>query len=133
VADDEKTGSAVGSGSAAAGSGSAAGTPAPVPPPAPVVIEPSKDQLPAMADVAKAKVTRFGPAPRGETLQGIGKSKDVVTALFEELKPGDLAPHPYEAEGGAYAVVQLVARSQPQVTEFEKDADERVAELREKR
>src|SRR5258706_15542267 len=85
-----------------------------------------------MAEVPKAKVSRFGPAPRSPAMAGVGKAKEAIEGLFEQLKQGELAAHPFDADG-AYAVVQLVARSEPQVAEFEKEADERVTELRAKR
>ncbi len=114
-----------------AGSG-AVPTPAP-PAPAPAVeVIASKDQLPAFGDVPKAKVHRFGPAPHSSELPGVGKSKEAVNALFDELQQGDLAKHAYDADG-AYVIVQLVARTTPNVADFDKEADQRVAELRAKR
>jgi parvulin-like peptidyl-prolyl isomerase len=112
----------------AAGSGSAGAPPTtPVTPPADLT--PSKDQLPAMSEIEKPHVERFGPRARANQISGLGQSKAAIAAVFEDLHAGDLAKKVYEAEG-AFVVVQLVDRRQPDVKEFDKDADRRVAELR---
>ena len=115
-------------GSAAPTTGAPA-TPA-VPPVPAADIVPSKDVLPLLSDVAPPHVTRFNNKSRAKQMNGLGASKDAIAAVFDELQPGQLAPHIYEGEGGAYAVVQLVQRNQPNVADFDKDADRRVAELR---
>jgi parvulin-like peptidyl-prolyl isomerase len=111
--------------------GSAAPTPV-MPPALPAIpaadLTPSKDVLPAL-DAPKLHVSRFGPNPRAKQVSGLGQSKEAITAVFEELAPGELAKRVYEAEG-SYLVVQLVARQQPNVSEFDKDADRRVATMR---
>jgi parvulin-like peptidyl-prolyl isomerase len=114
-------------GSAGSGGGSAA---APAAPAGPVTA--STDQLPAMADVAKAHVNRFGPAPRSSSMPGLGKSKEAIAAVFDELEPGQLASQIYEADGN-FILIQSVARAKPNVADFDKDADRRVSELRESR
>ena len=130
-----KTGSAAtqAAGSAAApATGSATSAPAPATPPAspaaPIVA--SKDTLPLMADVPPPHVTRFNSKSRAKQMNGLGASKEAIAAVFDELQPGQLASRVYEGEGGAYIVVQLVQRNQPNVADFDKDADRRVAELR---
>jgi ribosome biogenesis SPOUT family RNA methylase Rps3 len=82
-----------------------------------------------MSEIAKAHVNRYGPSSRGKQMPGLGQSKEAITAVFEELQPNNLAKQIYEADG-AYIVVQLIARSQANVADFDKDADRRVAELR---
>lgn len=130
-------------GSAAAGSaaaGSAAGLvvapatgAAPAAPPAPAAaITPSNDVLPQFGEVQKPTVARFGPSPRSAMMSGIGSSKEAAAALFDELSPGMLAKQVYEGDGG-YAVVQLITRADPNTTEFDKDADRLVEELRQAR
>jgi parvulin-like peptidyl-prolyl isomerase len=127
-------------GSAAPATGSAAPTgagsaaaPATPPAPAPAAdITPSKDVLPAMQEVPKAHVSRFSDNSRGKQVSGLGQSKEAIAAVFDELQPGELAKRVYEAEGG-YIVVQLVERKKPDTKEFDKDADRRVAELRDER
>jgi parvulin-like peptidyl-prolyl isomerase len=119
-----------GSGSAAPAAGSA---PAPVTPPAPPAeLVATKDQLPAMGDLAKAHVDRFGPRARAKQMSGLGQSKDAIDAVYTQLKPGELAKKVYDAEG-AYVVLQLVDRRRPEIKDFDKDADRRVAELRDER
>lgn len=135
---------ATGSAAPAAGSGAGSAAPAPAQAPAtPAASEPVKastDQLPAMADVPKAHVNRFGPTPRTSGMPGLGTSKEAIAAVFDELQPGQLAPQVYEVRadismGGAvsYILVQDVARAKPNVEDFDKEADERVAQLRETR
>ncbi len=113
---------------------SGSGATTPPAPPAPVVedLAPSKDQLPAIGDVPKAHVNRLGPSPRSKQMPGLGQSKEAVDAVFDELKPGELAPRIFFADN-AYILVQLVSRAQPNVTDFDKEADHRVAELRQSR
>lgn len=65
-------------------------------------------------------------------MSGLGSNKDAIAALFDELTPGQLAANVYEADG-AFIVIQLVARSQAQVAEFEKEGDRLVEELRKER
>ncbi|MDB4955431.1 MAG: PpiC-type peptidyl-prolyl cis-trans isomerase [Myxococcales bacterium] len=101
-------------------------------PPVTDIMAPSKEQLPQLGDVPKAKVNSFGPAPRTAQLPGIGASKELVDALFDELTPGMLAKRIYEANGGYY-VVQLISRQSPKVDDFDKNADRRVSELRDAR
>jgi hypothetical protein len=119
-----------GSAAPAAGSGAA---PAPAAPPA---VEdantPSKDQLPAMAEVAKPHVVRYGPAPRAPSMPGLGNSKAAQDAVFDELEVGRIADKVYEANGD-FIVLQLEGREKPNVADFDKSADQRVEELREHR
>jgi parvulin-like peptidyl-prolyl isomerase len=113
--------------------GSAAGSAAPAPAPAPVVdVVASKDVLPPMSEVAKPGLEHIGPTPRQKPLPGLGSSKPAIDAVFDELHPGDYAKKVYEADG-AYVVVQLRDRQQPNVADFDKNADERVAQLRAER
>jgi hypothetical protein len=122
------TGSGATAGSAApgAGSGSAA---APAAPPAPKVVEASKDTLPQVGDVPKAKVNRLGPSPRQAKMPGLGGAKDAIDALFDELEPGTLAKNVYEGDNGNFVVVQLINRSQPKVEEFDKIADAEITQM----
>jgi hypothetical protein len=102
------------------------------PPPAATEVVASTDTLPAFDTVKAPNVTRFGPAPRATSMSGLGTSKEAVNALFDELSPGMLAKHVYEADGN-YVVLQLISRTQPKVEDFEKDADRLVEELRQQR
>ena len=122
-------GSAVAAGSA---SGSGQGSAAPAAPTVSDANTPSKDQLPAMAEVEKAHVARFGPSPRSSKMPGLGASKEAQQAVYDELQPGMLGKQVYEADGN-YIILQLIQREKPDVTEFDKDADARVSQLRERR
>ena len=92
----------------------------------------SKDVLPAMSDVAKPNLQHVGPAPREKKMAGLGESKAAIAAVFDELQPGNVAKQVYAADGG-YVVVQLRERQQPNVADFDKNADDRVAQLRDQR
>ena len=93
---------------------------------------PSKDVLPQFGDVTPPKVVTQGPAPRLLTMPGIGKSAPIETALFDELGQGELAKTVYEADG-KLVLVQLVDKTQPKITDFNKEADEDVLELQQQR
>jgi len=125
-----------GDGSALIAAGSGAGSAAaPAVPAAPTTTEvntPSKDQLPAMAEVEKAHVARFGPSPRSSTMPGLGASKDAQQAVYDDLQPGMLGKQVYLADGN-YIILQLIQREKPNVADFDKDADARVAQMRESR
>ncbi len=124
-----------GGGGSAAGSGS--GSPAaPAAKAAPVPVDlmaPVKEQLPAFGTVEKPKVTRFGPVPHSASMPGIGTDKAATTALWDELQPGSVAKAIYQGEGGAYLLIELVARQTPNVTDFDKDAAAQTEALREER
>ncbi|MGN6103487.1 MAG: hypothetical protein ACTHU0_00035, partial [Kofleriaceae bacterium] len=90
----------------------------------------SKDQLPSFGPVEKAKVRKHGPTPRMTTLPGVGK--EVVPVLFDELTAGMLGKRVYEAEGN-YVLVQVVEKSQAKVEDFDKTADQQIAQLQEAR
>ena len=107
-------------------------TPVKPTPSATEAITPSKDQLPPLGEVPKAKVNSFGPAPRMAQLPGIGPSKELADALFDELGPGMLAKRIYEVNG-SYFIVQLISKQTPKVEEFDKNADRRVSDLRDSR
>ena len=124
-----------GGGSAAgSGSGAAPATAAKAPPPAPIdLMAPVKEQLPAFGTVEKPKVTRFGQVPHSASMPGIGTDKAATTALWDELQPGSVAKVIYQGEGGAYLLVELVAKQTPNVTDFDKDAAAKTEALRDER
>jgi hypothetical protein len=124
---------ATGSPAAGAGSGSATAPTTPPAAPKPTVIEASKDMLPQFAEVPKPKVNRVGPMPRQTKMQGVGTSKDASDALFDELAPGNLAKKVYEGQAGAYVVLQLITRSQPNAADFDKTADAEITRMQEAR
>lgn len=114
-----------------AGSGSAAAAP-PVPPTPKPEIAASTEELPKLHDVPEAHVVRYGPAPRSKQMPGLGSSKEAIAAVFDELQAGNVAKHVYEADG-AFVAIQVIARAQPNVADFDKTADRRMTELRDSR
>jgi parvulin-like peptidyl-prolyl isomerase len=123
---------AAGAGSAAAPAGAgSAGTPAAPAAKADAAIEATKDVLPTIT-VDKPHGSQYSAAPREATMQGIGASKTAANALFDELKPGEVAKRLYESED-AYFLIQLIAHNHPDVAEFDKTADETIAALRDAR
>ena len=104
----------------------------PAPPAAPAPVVASTDVLPASEPVKEHTERYFGKV-RTNQMPGIGQAKDAIADLFENLQPGQLDPHVYDADGG-YVLIQLVQRPPaPLVTQFDKEADKRVAELRQER
>lgn len=118
-----------------------AGGGAPAAPPAP---DHSKDVLPKLGDVEKPKLQVIGPMPRDkEQVGGVGRSAELVKALFEDLEPGAVAPRLFEVEttaaagvggrsvqvneGAAYVIVQVNERVEPNVADFEKEAERLIA------
>jgi hypothetical protein len=117
------TGSAAGS----AMTGSAAGSAATVDP-----IAPSTDKLPDFDAVKPPLVSEQGPLPRSEKFFGLG-GRDMVTAVFDELSPGNLGKKVYVNDEGAYVLIQLKSHNAPNIADFDKQADAIIAELRERR
>lgn len=120
---------AAGSGSAGAGSGAPAPSPTtpPTGAPQPKAIEPTKDQLPAFGDMPKPALKKFGPFPRVPQLPGIGK--ELVSVVFDELTAGTLAKRVYEVDG-SFVIVQVTAKGEASMDEFEKDAPALVGRMR---
>lgn len=110
-----------------------------VPPPAPKALAPTADTLPKVVGLDKPKVERIGPMPRDrERIVDVGKSAELMTALFETLKPGDLGDKVYVVQGeestavgdltlaagnDRYVIVQLVERPDADVAKFEEQAE----------
>jgi hypothetical protein len=117
----------------AAGSAAPATAPAAPPAAAPVAITASSDVLPEIGTVSPAKVNRLGPTQRQLTMPGIGRSKDAIAALFDELSPGSLAKRVYEGDNDSYLVIQLIERPQADVKEFDKKADLEISRMRDAR
>ena len=128
------SGGTSGGSSSGSSAGSSAPAPAPTPAPAPKAteIKASADKLPEFPGVELPKVQEKGPSPRVEKIAGITNGKDIATALFDELSPGDVGKRVYEADG-AYVVIQLKARNIPKVEDFDKSGDNDVAEMRARR
>ncbi len=96
------------------------------------LMKPSSDQLPQMNPVAAPNVSRAGPTPRAARLPELGTSKAAAKAVFDELAINDLGKQIYQV-GDSYVIVQLIDRQQPKMEDFDKDADQRIRGLRDRR
>ena len=128
--DDAGGSGTAGSGGSAAGTGS--GSPAPTTPPAPTkpgpkMLEPTKDQLPTFGDITKPALKKFGPFPRLPQLPGLGK--ELVSVVFDDLAGGMLAKQVYEADG-QFVLLQVTAKGEPSMEEFEKEAPMMMTRMR---
>ena len=96
-----------------------AAEPAPPAPPA--------GDLPAI-EIDPPGLESIGPAPRPvDTLAGLGRGKELVTALFETLSEGQVAGQVFEvSEPDGFVVVQLLDRSEADLDKFD------AAEMRER-
>ncbi len=137
LASQQTAGSAAGS-AVEANAGSAAGSAAPVAPaaatatPAANPMAPSSDKLPEFGPIAKASVTRLGPVARSNRLVDFGEAPALIGMLFDTLQPNGLADGVYDAQG-AYAIVQLVSRAQPDMKEFETKAEGMIQRIKQRR
>jgi hypothetical protein len=120
----------------AANTAAGSAPPAAAPPPAAPAagsggdeIAATSDQLPTFAEIAKPKRQSVGPMPRTRgDIPGLGTSKELVRALFDELTVGMLATRIYKVSDD-YVLVQVKAKATPKLDDFEKDAEKSVAEL----
>lgn len=93
----------------------------PEPAPAPAPSEPiDPDEALPVIEIEPPQVETIGPLSRPpDTVAGVGKSEELIVALFETLDEGQLADRIFvvsEPEG--FAVVQLLARSEADLDEF---------------
>ena len=126
-------------GSAAPAAGSAAVPPTAAPiavavPVATPTLTASTDVLPAQDPVTPETASLPAVARQGDATL-IGKSAPLANALFEELATGSLGTTVYELTTGAgdglpeFAIVQVTQKNLADITVFEKDAADRVAQL----
>ncbi len=133
-------GSATGSATGAAATSPTTAAPTTTTPAAapPVVVAavnplaPSADVLPAFGPITKASVTRLGPVARSNRLVDFGEAKALVGLLFDTLAPNELADGIFEAQG-SYAIVQLIARTEPDMKEFDKKVDSMMQLIKQRR
>jgi peptidyl-prolyl cis-trans isomerase D len=64
----------------------------------------------------------------GGYVAGIGTSKELVTALFDKLQVGELAPEVFEVSGD-YFVVRLTARDEPDMKKFQEEKARLTAQM----
>jgi len=113
----------------AAPAAGAPAAPAATAPAAPAEVTASSDTLPAFSDVEKPSIERIGPMVRDrENIERLGKSRELIRAVFDELSPGMIGPRVYEVDG-AFVVVQLQDKKLAKVDDFDKQADRLVANL----
>jgi peptidyl-prolyl cis-trans isomerase D len=70
------------------------------------------------ASAARPVLQTTAPVQRtGDTIAGVGRSPELVQAVFEGLKPGTLAPRLFEVEDG-FALVKLESREEADLKKF---------------
>jgi peptidyl-prolyl cis-trans isomerase D len=120
-----------------AGDGEADAAPVAVPaappaPPLPDPMAPPIGTLPALGAIEPPRVQRIGPMPRDrERIPDLGIGPALIAALFDELPEGPLAERVFAVESPAagdgdvraYVLIQLTARTQPDLADFEGQAE----------
>src|SRR5262249_46742957 len=91
---------------------------------------PLDKQFPAEdAKTAGPKLLKAADVGRlGGFIPGIGSSEELLRALFDELKPGDVASKVYEVGGDSF-VVRLVKRDEPDMQKFETEKGKLAAQM----
>ena len=91
------------------------------------------DPIPAPATPVEVKVLRLGPFSRDrDTIEGLGKSPELIRAAFDVLAAGQLAPRVYKV-GSEYVVAQLMNRTEADLDEFIKLEAEEIDTLAQER
>ena len=104
----------------AAGTAPAAGAAAPA----------AAGAIPVPADLVTPKLRKVGPFTRDPegTVPGVGKSKELVEAAFDELTTGQVTEQVIEVDG-TFVVAQLVSRDEANLEELEKELEKEVHNL----
>ncbi len=85
------------------------------------------------ADAKGPRLQRLNDVERaGNRLPGIGESKELVAALFDEAKPGDLLPKVWDVAGD-YFVVRLAGRREPDMQKFQTEKGKLMAQMSQQR
>jgi hypothetical protein len=97
-------------------------------------MKPSDEVLPAMGPLEPPAIETFGPIARTANLTPMGESPELAQALFEQLTTGAVGDRVYEVKPSVvspaiYVIVQVTAKQLADVTTFDKDADQYVANL----
>lgn len=84
------------------------------------------EDVPVPADLVKAKVRSVGPFTRDPEgmLMGVGKSEELMNAIFGKLEVNELTSQVYEVSD-TFVFVQLVSRQEPNLEDFQKEQLER--------
>jgi hypothetical protein len=98
----------------------------PVAKPAPVAPTPDTD-TPAPASDSEVKKPYLqvitGTTRNGDFIAGLGRSKELVGAMFGELAADALAPKVYEvSESDGYVIIQLTDRSEADMEQFKEES-----------
>lgn len=92
----------------------------------PVAAAPADDSGLPKVTIDPPALETIGPAPRPvDSLAGIGRSPELVTALFETLNEGEVAKQVFEvADPDAFVIIQLTDRAEADLDQFESVAEE---------
>jgi hypothetical protein len=84
------------------------------------------EDVPVPADLVKAQVRSVGPFTRDPEgmLLGVGKSEELMNAIFGKLEVNELTERVYEVSD-TFVFLQLVSRQEPNLEDFQKDQIER--------
>ncbi|HKA87868.1 MAG TPA: SurA N-terminal domain-containing protein [Haliangiales bacterium] len=94
---------------------------------------PLDKQFSSDADAKGPRLQKLNDVERaGNRLPGIGESKELTTALFDETKPGDLLPKVYDVAGD-YFVVRLAGRREPDMQKFQTEKAKLTAQMSQQR
>lgn len=85
-------------------------------------VDPERPKL-----VDSGEIRPNGAVVSGASGKYIGKSTELAKAIFQLVKPGELAPKVYEVEDG-FVVFRLLERKEPDLQAFEKEKDQLAAE-----
>lgn len=99
------------------------------------LMTPSSEVLPPLGMLTPPSVDSFGVQSRSGSRTHLGESAEIARVVFDELATGQVAKRIYEIKSGAidaapsYVVLQVTSKQLADVAEFEKNADQNVANL----
>ncbi len=84
------------------------------------------EDVPVPADLVKPQVRSVGPFTRDPEgmLLGVGKSEELMNAIFSKLEVNELTAQVYEVSD-TFVFLQLVSRQEPNLEDFQKEQLER--------
>lgn len=88
------------------------------------------DDVPVALDLVEPQVQSLGPFTRDPEgiILGVGKSEELMKAIFTELDDNELSSQVYEVSD-SFVFVQLVSRDEPNLENFQKDQLDRTDSL----
>lgn len=82
------------------------------------------DAIPDPVGISEPRRETIGPVPRtGGEIEGIGQSRELSRALFDELDEGEVAERIFEVDD-AFVLIRLVSREEADMEAFEDEADQ---------